>query len=277
MHSTSNLEDGYFGSGKILRRSLNKHGKANHLKEILEWCEDRSSLKQREKELVNESLVSDTNCMNLQLGGGGGFTGEDHRQKFIEGGKPYTWTERWNDPEFYENKSKEASALFKRLHREGVFDNVNNRGMLGKNHSTESKQKMSETKKITGVCSGQNNSQFGLKWITNEVENSRVKPDKIEHYLKLGWTLGYNRRLMNDTKRKGTEISTCQFCKSEFIKKRKHNKYCSVECGRKGKWVNNKEYRIKISKASKDRAEKLHKDNVAKFGWHRHKYDNLPE
>ena len=72
MHSTSNLEDGYFGSGKILKRSLNKHGKNNHLIEILEFLEDRSSLKKRENELVNESLINDQMCMNLQLGGEGG-------------------------------------------------------------------------------------------------------------------------------------------------------------------------------------------------------------
>ena len=50
MHSTSNLEDGYIGSGKRLWNSIRKHGKENHECEILEWLPDRSSLKEREKE-----------------------------------------------------------------------------------------------------------------------------------------------------------------------------------------------------------------------------------
>lgn len=45
MHSTSNLEDRYFGSSKVLKRSLDKYGKENHSIEILEWLTDRSSLK----------------------------------------------------------------------------------------------------------------------------------------------------------------------------------------------------------------------------------------
>ena len=37
MHSTDDLEDGYFGSGKLIIRSINKHGKEKHQKEILEF------------------------------------------------------------------------------------------------------------------------------------------------------------------------------------------------------------------------------------------------
>ena len=42
MHSTFNLEDGYMGSGKRLKRSLNKYGKENHKVEILEFVDNRT-------------------------------------------------------------------------------------------------------------------------------------------------------------------------------------------------------------------------------------------
>ena len=45
MHSTSNLEDGYVGSGKRLWLSIRKYGLENHEREILEFLEDRNALK----------------------------------------------------------------------------------------------------------------------------------------------------------------------------------------------------------------------------------------
>ena len=72
MHSTSNLEDGYLGSGKILKRSLNKYGPENHSKEILEFLPDRNQLKEREKNLIDEDLLHENLCMNIQFGGHGG-------------------------------------------------------------------------------------------------------------------------------------------------------------------------------------------------------------
>ena len=72
MHSTSNLEDDYIGSGKRLWYSIKKHGRDNHQKEILEFLSDRKSLKERERELVNDSLIQDPMCMNIMKGGEGG-------------------------------------------------------------------------------------------------------------------------------------------------------------------------------------------------------------
>ena len=81
MHSTDNLEDGYIGSGKRLWHSINKHGKDNHVCEILEFLPDRSSLKAREKEIVNKELINEELCMNLQIGGEGGFISHEHMMK----------------------------------------------------------------------------------------------------------------------------------------------------------------------------------------------------
>lgn len=71
MHSTFNIEDGYLGSGKILSYSIKKYGKENFKIEIIEFLANRDLLKEREHELVNESLIKDPQCMNIRLGGGG--------------------------------------------------------------------------------------------------------------------------------------------------------------------------------------------------------------
>jgi hypothetical protein len=69
MHSTSNLNDEYLGSGSYLWRSIRKYGRENHHREVLEFLPDRISLREKEREVVNETMLNDPLCMNLHKGG----------------------------------------------------------------------------------------------------------------------------------------------------------------------------------------------------------------
>jgi hypothetical protein len=70
LHSTDNLDDGYFGSGERLWKSINYHGKEKHTKTILEMFNSRADLIAREKELVTKQIIeSDGNILNLVPGG----------------------------------------------------------------------------------------------------------------------------------------------------------------------------------------------------------------
>ena len=71
MHSTDDLEDGYLGSGLWLRRSVKKYGKEAHKREILQFLPNRKSLREHENKFVDQSMIDDSLCMNLRLGGGG--------------------------------------------------------------------------------------------------------------------------------------------------------------------------------------------------------------
>lgn len=84
MHSTDDLGDGYIGSGKLLWRSIKKYGKDNHRMEVLEHHESRELLRARERELVTFELLKEDLCMNLTIGGHGGWvktTSSETRQK----------------------------------------------------------------------------------------------------------------------------------------------------------------------------------------------------
>jgi hypothetical protein len=81
MHSTDDLNDGYMGSGKALKFSIKRYGKENHRVEILEMVESRELLAEREKAIVTLSKVKDGNCMNLKVGGIGGFMRKSKKKK----------------------------------------------------------------------------------------------------------------------------------------------------------------------------------------------------
>lgn len=178
MHSTSNLEDGYLGSGRRLWLSINKHGKENHSIEILEWLPDRSSLKLREREIVNETLLTDPMCMNLQLGGGGGLSGEEHAKKFHRAGRLATnkilHDRLQNDLSYRTKVSKSISESLKGL-----------TPWLGKSHSDKTKRKIGESNSIKQI--GNLNSQYGTCWITNGTENKKIK---LADELPQGWSYG---------------------------------------------------------------------------------------
>ena len=74
MHSTTDLNDGYMGSGKRIKWLIGRYGKENFKFEILEFANDRLSLAKREREIVNKKLLNDGLCLNKKEGGEGGFT-----------------------------------------------------------------------------------------------------------------------------------------------------------------------------------------------------------
>ena len=186
MHSTDNLEDGYLGSGKKLWNSINYHGKENHTKEILEFLKNRKELKKREKEIVNEDLLSEELCMNLKLGGDGGFVNEEHRKKFIESNNWIPSHERikWlyeNDPKWLEKTKQKIKEGLKKI-------NFNHNTFGGRTHTEETKRKIGEKNSINQK--GEKNSQYGTCWVNNRKENKKIKKEEINYYLCEGWFKG---------------------------------------------------------------------------------------
>ena len=71
VHSTEDINDGYMGSGLLLKKAIKKYGKENFKKEILEYFENEIDKYQRESEIITEKLINDPNCYNITLGGRG--------------------------------------------------------------------------------------------------------------------------------------------------------------------------------------------------------------
>jgi hypothetical protein len=186
MHSTSDLDDGYMGGGLLIKKSIKKHGKEKHFKEILEFLPDRDSLIRREIQIINEDILNDPLCMNINKGGEGGWKKEWSTLGAISANK-----KNWENPEFREKMKTTASSTLKRL-----WDDPEKRTKLletskktfeGRNHQEEAKRKMSveASKRV-----GQLNSQFGTYWVTKLGVDKKIKSFELDDYLSLGWKRG---------------------------------------------------------------------------------------
>lgn len=69
IHSTDNLEDGYFGSGKLLNQAIVKYGKSNFHKCIIADYPTRKEASDHEKLAVTSVQIEDEMCYNIQPGG----------------------------------------------------------------------------------------------------------------------------------------------------------------------------------------------------------------
>lgn len=68
-HKTSNLDDGYMGSGKIIKLAIQKYGIDNFRKEWLMFCEDSDELNYMERVFVDQTWLDRSDTYNLSLGG----------------------------------------------------------------------------------------------------------------------------------------------------------------------------------------------------------------
>lgn len=71
VHKTSNLDDGYLGSGVAIKKAIRKHGKENFNREIIQYFNSIDEAYTHEALLVNRKIVSDQKSYNLCEGGNG--------------------------------------------------------------------------------------------------------------------------------------------------------------------------------------------------------------
>ncbi|MBX4188429.1 MAG: GIY-YIG nuclease family protein [Candidatus Doudnabacteria bacterium] len=83
VHSTSNIDDGYMGSGSHLKYAIAKYGAEKFEREILHSFETRKEALSKEEELVTFETLADPLCYNLILGGVNGVqTTKEKRELF---------------------------------------------------------------------------------------------------------------------------------------------------------------------------------------------------
>lgn len=188
-HKTNNLDDGYMGSGKYLRHSINKHGIENFTKEILFVFDNADDMYAKEAELVDIDFVAESNTYNLKVGGFGYLNSKHYDNPSHSTAHSRKMTERrlevhsanvrrsWST-----EGGRKSMAMNVGIHAPGKRGNF-----AGRVHSESAKQKIGEKNRINQ--SGSGNSQFGTRWIYSQ-EEKKSKKISTDASLPDGWNEG---------------------------------------------------------------------------------------
>ena len=91
-HSSERLDDGYMGSGPLIRAAIAKYGITNFKKTILKTFPTSEEAFEHEAQIVTMVEVNDPMCYNIQLGGKGKqkrFTDEESKERRREYKRAY--------------------------------------------------------------------------------------------------------------------------------------------------------------------------------------------
>lgn len=71
-HCTDNVNDNYLGSGTALKKAIEKYGKENFYREVIEFCNSEEEMYLKEEKIVSQHYKKDE-CYNMNIGGKGGW------------------------------------------------------------------------------------------------------------------------------------------------------------------------------------------------------------
>lgn len=187
-HKTSDLEDGYMGSGLLIIKSIEKYGLDNFKKEYISIFDNAEDMFNMESELVNEEFIDREDTYNIKQGGNGGFD-------YINANKLWDTENR----RISCLKNLEKAYHYNLVHG---FDKYKN-----KQHTEETKKKMSKDRK--GKYTGKDNPMFNKKAIKKDGVSIVVNNLDLEQYLSDGWIIGQIQNKPDISKEKNPMFGKC--------------------------------------------------------------------
>jgi group I intron endonuclease len=177
-HATNNIDDGYLGSGKLLSAAIKKYGKENFSRTILEIFTNPEDMFSQERIIVNEDLVASEVSYNLVVGGSGGFKVQD-----IDNWKSKLKASRGDRAPFKggSHSTESRQKISESLKGKTAWNKGLPGTWMGKTHSEESKRKIAISKK--GQFAGEKNPMFGKsavagrKWYNDGIKTYYLFPN----------------------------------------------------------------------------------------------------
>lgn len=172
-HQTENPNDGYMGSGQLIRRAVKKHGSSAFTKKVLHVFDTEEEMNAMEAELVTEEFCSRNDTYNLCPGGNGGW-GYVNASVWTEESRKIHNARVSPVKQFTKEQRSAYGSLGIGFSNNWKVRNQKYDGGLfkGKSHSKITKEKMS--KSHLGKHDGSKNSQFGTMWITNGEQSMKI-------------------------------------------------------------------------------------------------------
>ncbi|CAL9977751.1 homing endonuclease [Vibrio phage D479] len=202
LHSTTDLNDGYLGSGNLIKRAIAKYGKQWFVREILYEFPTREEAAAKESEIVNEEFIALQETYNLALGGlyneVGGMRSEETKQKLSEIAKNRQFSD--------ETRLKMSKS------------------QTGRKHSEDTKRKMSESAKelhSSDKSRGERLAEYNKKRASDPNYISPNKGKKLSDEA---------RQRLRDAKLKNQRTYTCEHCGKQTTNAAMHKRWHSDNC-----------------------------------------------
>lgn len=231
-HSTDNINDGYLGSGKIIRKAISKYHFRNFSREILKECNTIGEARKLEEKYIKVYDTISPNGYNLSPTGGcshqGGRLSEEHKKKIGQALKG-----KKRDPKIGKKISKSrkerGSYNFSKEHKEKISNTL--KGRKNGPPSEETKEKMrrgnignilsNETKKKMSL------SKRGIK--LSEEHKQNISNNNSKFWKEKKFSEEHKDKLRKSHIGKKQKRKICPYCKKEIavnIYARYHGKNC---------------------------------------------------
>lgn len=167
VHRTENLNDGYMGSGKIIKRAIQKYGKDAFKKEILSHFNTYIEALNEERRIVTKEYINRPDTYNLREGGYGRCEWSDqHRRDFSSYKKKQWQNNEWKQKMLKEVYTEERAKKI----------SVSLRGRIRVNPQNKNPEKIRKTA-ITHT--GMKRSDYARKKMSDAALNASPEVKKL--------------------------------------------------------------------------------------------------